>query len=172
MKDEWYFALVGPETPHTHQAKLREYDPNEDDIRSIFHDICGVLANLGVRFIVISSSGERWPVDTATDLPIFLKQLPSLLRFLDGEGDSAFELDFYEQGIERRLELTRSRSSLDIECVPYGNSASPRAKSSGDVLFWKAMLRRFYSDFLKAASDACPSVMEHPWMHEWCAVAF
>src|SRR5471032_2614651 len=81
----------------------KNYDPELDDIRSILIDVCEALSNY-VQFNVSGFGQDNWPVDVATDLAVFLEQLPYFMIAISA-GEN-FELQFYEQGIrseERRV---------------------------------------------------------------------
>lgn len=58
---------------------FRAYDTELDDIRSILMDACRLLEH-HVIFVVSGFGQDRWPVDTGTDLPVFLEQLPHVLK--------------------------------------------------------------------------------------------
>ena len=70
---------------------------------SVLQDICELLEEEGTISFFVSGFGDpNWPLDIATDLCVILEQLPLALTKLANE-TGEFELDFYEQGVERRL---------------------------------------------------------------------
>lgn len=81
---------------------MPEYDAEIDDHRSLLINVCEIIQTKNLGIFRVGGFGEDcWPVDIATDLPVFLEQLPQALESLDAA--NSFEIDFYEQGIERIL---------------------------------------------------------------------
>lgn len=69
------------------------------------------------RFVVSGFGQEKWPVSVDTDLPIFLEQLPDLLKSIESRKN--FRLDFYEQGVERYLSFILSDAEYSISCISF-----------------------------------------------------
>ncbi|AJQ96672.1 hypothetical Protein YC6258_04640 [Gynuella sunshinyii YC6258] len=79
-----------------------KYDPDLDDINSLLMRICEYMDDHGECDFEFGGFGQQsWPVDVRTDLPVFLEQLPIVLSLLSQHEN--FEIDFYEQGIERTI---------------------------------------------------------------------
>jgi hypothetical protein len=72
----------------------RFYDLCLDDVRSILVDVCRKIAR-GGEFVVSGFGQDPWPANMQTDFPVFLEQLPEILRAIH---DMTFvEIEFYEQ---------------------------------------------------------------------------
>ena len=83
------------------------YAPDLSDVTSIIDDICEDLHDLGVVGFSAGGFGQnQWPVDVWTYLPVVLGQINGVLEALLVDGDQ-FELQFYEQGLERALAFQR-----------------------------------------------------------------
>ena len=95
--------------------------------------------------------------------------MPSLLRFLEPKVLEAFELDFYEQGIRRRIELYRIGQTLEVNCVSYGDSPLTE-KSICEVASWGRMMSEFWEKFCSAVSAVAPQAIQHRWSKEWIAL--
>lgn len=98
-------------------SDMPEHDPEIDDHRSFLINACDAIQtrNLG-KFSIDGFGQHSWPVDISTDLPVFLEQLPLALKSLATEKE--FEVDFYEQGIERMLSFNPcGERSLKVSCT-------------------------------------------------------
>lgn len=82
--------------------RISDCDPELDGIITLLSMVCSQLEESGKATFIVSGFGENnWPVDISTDLAVFLEQLPqSILSF---DKNVSFEIDFYEQGVERTL---------------------------------------------------------------------
>lgn len=91
-----------------------EIDKPPDDYLSLVMEACSLLGETDCRFFVSGFGDNAWPVDVYYDLSTVLEQLPDLLAGLRaGEGGI---LDFYGQGIERRLEFFPEGRKVGIRC--------------------------------------------------------
>jgi len=140
-----------------------------DSTMALFDDVCDCLDSAGaVKFRVGGFGQLEWPVDAATDLPVMLGQLPDICEIV-AAGNEVGELDFYEQGIERRVKLEPLRNGYNVGCVS-GTSWSPNPS-----VFWEsreeisAMLRDVRDGFLSILSKAAPWISSHPLVHAWSA---
>jgi hypothetical protein len=165
MADALVMKLEGPPTSEVAPSdEIRSYNAEFDDVGSILHDLCEALANDGRFVFVVEFRGERWPVDVRTDLVTILEQLPSVPKHLR----STFELDFYEQGIERTLEFSPKGDELAIGCRSNSLRWSP---PEGTILVLRevvaSMLMLLLSQFGQFAAASRPMVVAHPWFAEW-----
>lgn len=142
----------------------RFYDPAVDDVRSILFDACGALSDY-CRFHLSGFGDASWPVDVATDLCVFLEQLPAAVAAIR-QGERA-ELDLYEQGVERRLDITPADGHCTIECTSLGAwvPAYEAERLERDALI--EMLTTLLSEFMKALTVVAPSLATHPWVLAW-----
>lgn len=129
---------------------------------------CRALAATGgVSFLVGGFGEDRWPVDVETDLAVALEQLPGVLAGLRKEGEP-FQLNFYEQGIERYLTGRREGDEVSFECMSMslGWTADPSVEivrlAEAESLFRE--LRDRYS---AAVEQVCPWLARVPAFERW-----
>ena len=150
--------------PPTMQPLTRSYDPHEDDVRSILTDICRQMGQRS-EFVVSGFGQDRWPVDVQTDLPVFLEQLPEILRAV--HEITVAEIDFYEQGIERSIVLSPDNGSYVAVCRSRTNwqpSPSIERIEYADI---EKMLLATREVFMRAFKEAAPGLAMHPWVRRW-----
>ncbi|MXN27331.1 hypothetical protein [Delftia sp. CH05] len=143
---------------------LRNYDPVEDDVRSILQDICQAIDGVA-EFNVGGFGQERWPVDIKTDLPVFLEQLPQAINAtLIG---NAMEISFYEQGVERTIEFEPLGRGYRATCLSWAKWQPQPAIEyvSSDGL--RNMLLRIQDEFLMVVEEVEPALMRCDWVKRW-----
>ena len=86
-----------------------------DDYESLVMDICQLLSETDCHFTVCGFGQEDWPVNVSYDLSSVIEQLPTAISNLQQGLDA--EIDLYGQGIERRLDFTRSENLVNIQCT-------------------------------------------------------
>src|SRR5512138_2113068 len=111
MPEEFAITL---ETPPVSELRVvtnaHEYAEDLDDVRSLLHDLCSALEEQGSIRFVVEFAGERWPTDVRTDLTTVLEQMPDVARGIS----EAFEIDFFEQGLERTLHFTAVEGEVEV----------------------------------------------------------
>ena len=139
---------------------------NQDqDYDCILLDICNMLYEAKQVIFKIEGFGEKWNiVDCKADLPCILEQMDTILEGILKKGD--FEIDFYEQGLERLLKFSFKRETVCITCTSYVNmppiSVIEMEYESVKHLFWK-----LYDDFLMCIERLLPRVMKNTLFNEW-----
>lgn len=122
---------------------------------SVFEDegaclqfICEQLASRNFLKFHVSGFGDlAWPVDVRTDLCVIMEQIIEILGQLRVGVNCS--LDFYEQGIERRILFTSNNDTLLAECLcdlSWTPVPSRIMISRTDFLL---MLDRLVDDFLQ-----------------------
>lgn len=161
-----------------------EYDlklEEVEDVKEIFPAICEELekSNL-VRFRVEGFGELPWPVDVLTDLMTVLEQLSDMLKFVEDSNSSSFCLDFYEQGIERRLIFSHVEKLVRINCrnlVMESNNIANNSKDSWGQYIeedpltrhnLKSMICNLITTFVSIADEICPTLTSHKCFQEWC----
>jgi hypothetical protein len=145
-------------------AGVRNYSGEIDDIRSLLHDLCGALDEAGEVRFVVEFAGERWPTDVRTDLSTVLEQLPVAARTLC----NAFEVDFFEQGLERTLHFKGADDMVEVSCTsrhPTWSPLTPTIHVERKQL--REALRRLVARFIAAATVMNPEAVNHPWFIDW-----
>jgi hypothetical protein len=166
MNTELIISVEGPGPAEMTSSQVApHYDEVLDDIRSILQDICAALASDERVKFVVEFAGERWPTDVKTDLASVLEQLPDALE----NTSKAFEIDFYEQGLERTLYFEPDGGGYyQVRCesrhltwlAPNTGVRMPR-----EVV--RQMLERMVDRVVELASAARPNFVRHPWFASW-----
>ena len=107
MSHDLVIAIDGPSASEIEAlGESNAYDEELDDVRSLLHDLCAALADVGRIRFVVQFAGEHWPVDVSAD------QLPGVKGLAE-----PFEIDFYEQGLERTLHFAPRGGEIDVHCT-------------------------------------------------------
>lgn len=116
----------------------------------------------------ISGFGQNsWPVDVRTDLPVFLEQLPGLVVDIQHRNNS--ELDFYEQGIERKLVFVFKKNYYEVHCYSQTDwvpSQQPEVIASEDLL---CMLFEIKKEFCAQVEKFAPTIVLNAHYIDWKA---
>jgi hypothetical protein len=138
----------------------------DDDIRSILRDTCRSLRDC-TDFHVSGFGQDEWPVDVKTDLVVLLEQIPDAIRAI--RSGSAANIDFYEQGSERYIELTPDGATYLVTCSSWQKwQPMPATESMGrDDLI--SMLVAIQTNFMEALFRMTPSLAKNPWIKDWPA---
>lgn len=149
------------------RVSLGPYDETNHDVRAILVDICEALDKPvpSVRFEVEGFGDPLWPVSVAVDLPVLLEQLPAAICGLSH--GRLVEVDFYEQGVERRLIFEPEEFAYSVTCESDSDwRPEPRIEvvSRKDAL---GMFRKVRDDFLSVAAVVWPASVGHPWLVRW-----
>ena len=161
--------LRGAIPPDTQEQQLPPMDPRFDHYLSVIDAVCDMLQDTGsVSFLTRGFGEDEWWTDVRTDLATILEQLPDLLTWLDIEGREGFDLDFYEQGMSRRLSMKREGIEIRIEGRSLAPHSEPWTPAIGhetlhvDTL--RANIEELISTFLTLAGSICPDAATHPWL--------
>ncbi len=142
----------------------RVYDLRDDDVRSILVDACDALEG-HADFLISGFGQERWPVEVRTDLAVLLEQLPDVLKAVRIGEDA--EIDMYEQGIERTLELEPQTEGYLVRCTSRTDwRPVPEVEAIGSGQL-EAMLLGVRDAFLAALERLAPMLRRHPWIIDW-----
>jgi hypothetical protein len=165
MPDELTISLEVPESVSVEIVNDQpEYDDELDDIRSLLGSICESMAeDPGIKFVV-TFKDELWPTDVETDLLTLLEQLPEVRKRLE----TPFDLDFYEQGLERTLHFTPLGDNLLVRC----DSSHPTWKApKHPAQILRADFRASISEVVVRFSDVAatirPALVKHRWFIAW-----
>lgn len=127
-----------------------------DDDDSLAMDACELLSGTDARFFVSGFGQEAWPVNVSYGLSSVIEQLPEAIDSLRS-GRSA-EIDFYGQGIERRLTFVPAGDTTQIRC---SSGTTWRPDPDVEVLSRTAaldLLTGLAGDFGAALRRAAPEV--------------
>ncbi|MEZ6121735.1 MAG: hypothetical protein R3C49_01010 [Planctomycetaceae bacterium] len=84
-----------------------------EDVRTVFSDACEQIDGTGQGVFRVSGFGDDlWPVDLATDLPVFPEQLPGAIRALGTDMDIFSSTSTNRGSSERCISNDRARVTL------------------------------------------------------------
>lgn len=157
--------VQGQDFPH---IVARHYNEEEDDVTTLISDICETLDKSGKVYFRVSGFGQDlWRVDVRTDLPVLLEQLPEAIDAATNEIGSSFTLDFYEQGIERRLVFTPDGDEFVVRCESDTDWQPDPEEEKIKATRVRKMLLAIRDRFLTVARTAAPEIYKHEWLHDW-----
>lgn len=134
---------------------------------AIVADICEVF-NMSeeIEFIVMGFGQDKWPVDCMYDLLCVAENLPKIIMGFS-ENIFNFELDFYEQGLERKLTFKDKGTFIEIFC-------KSRTKWKPEPLFectskkeLVEMILKLYRKFIFYSQYLCKNLLENPLMDKF-----
>ena len=144
---------------------LPGYDQVLDNIESLIDDICDWLSEIpGVEFKVTGFELE-WIVDVRVDLSTIVWQVPDVLKALFES--KSVTLDFYEQGVERRLCFQCHGSQVRIECQDLFGKSEPAITEWMELSQLMQMLTEFLKTFIHLATIVCPTIVTHEMFTTW-----
>jgi hypothetical protein len=142
----------------------RAYDAEVDDVRSILIDVCKLASQDGC-FVVSGFGQDRWPVDVRTDLVVLLEQLPEALIAI--ESGAPFAIDFYEQGVRRRISFSPADDGYVAECLSFGKWQPSPAVELIDRPALLRILTAVLDEFMRFMKGRLPDLIRHPWVQSW-----
>ncbi|RKZ58718.1 MAG: hypothetical protein DRR08_15720 [Candidatus Parabeggiatoa sp. nov. 2] len=145
--------------------EIRDSAINFETTESMIMSICSVLDELDCcSFNVCGFGDTQWPVDVCTDMSVFLEQLNPALKAIYNADD--FELDFYEQGIERRVSFSFDSGCYHICCVS-GTNWEPLSESDMDIEAIKSQLVKVKAVFVALSQQVFPVLSQHSLFARW-----
>lgn len=159
--------VIGNLVPFPQLDREPDYDYQYDNYLSALIDLCDVLDETSIFKFQVSGFGQdRWPVDIRTDLLTILEQMPTILRSIEC-ASYPFQLDFYEQGIERQLNFEEANTFIKISC--YGGTLwepnpSVYFVKESDILIQLYNLR---DSFVEAVKIVCPKLASSELFATW-----
>lgn len=164
MQSELPTVLRTPELELHHDEPLSPHD----ELVHVLGAQCRALARTAsVSFHVGGFGQDPWPVDVETDLAVALEQLPGVLDGLRKEGEP-FQLNFYEQGIERYLTGMRHGDEVRFECMSMSLrwSADPSVEIVG-LAEAEIMFRSLRDRYVVGVERVCPWLAHVPAFERW-----
>lgn len=144
-----------------------EFDPELKDIITILDEICDRLSDTDkIDFIIKGFGEERWPVDIWCDLPVLLEQLPEAFENLK-KSKYNFEIDFYEQGVQRKLIINGDINLASIKCKSETEWIPEPEIIEIEKTKLSRMLKKVFDDFLMISNKVCPALCNEEVFVEW-----
>ncbi|HVJ62690.1 MAG TPA: hypothetical protein VM555_08250 [Tahibacter sp.] len=143
-----------------------EFDPEFDNIVSILNGTCDALEGTGT-FVIEGFGRGIWPTDLYSDLCIFLEHLPVALIAIESKKD--FVIEFYEQGLELRLEFFVEGDRYIARCAPMHGvlENSVRPTETIDTKTIHQMFRGVMDEFLRVVRQLYPWLLDNPCVRGW-----
>ena len=146
---------------------LREYDEELDDINSLLMDLCEIIQDTQeVQFVVSGFGQDFWSVDVWVDLATILEQLPSIFDCIRSK-EKVFELDFYEQGVQRRLICEKMKSDYHIKYYSSTNWIPNPSLIVIDCKDLESQLINLQKDFVSISTTLYPQLSTNLWFIDW-----
>lgn len=144
------------------------YDCQEDNAtNSVIQDLCEILEETGIVHFKVEGFGQDvWPVDVAIDLASILEQIPEVIDCIR-RGDYPFYLDFYEQGIQRKIVFEETDKILKLTCYS-GTSWVPSPNfilSSEEHIL--SMFVNLKNSFVQVVTKLCPELSSSDLFSTW-----
>lgn len=160
--------LILKNVPSTNRLSIEDLllEIELDGPIAILIAICEVFEiSESIVFLVSGFGQEQWPVDCRTDLLTVIEQVPFILKKISKQ-DFSFQLDFYEQGIERLLIFEEENHQVRVNCVSRTNWTPDDAiyTEKDKVLM---MFEHFYYRFLEYSQILCPNLADHILLNDW-----
>jgi hypothetical protein len=143
-----------------------DYDEELHDVNAIIMDLCIALGEThAFEFRVSGFGDERWPLDIATDLATVLGQLPGALSAC--AAGAPFELNLFEQGVERRLEFEPKDTCYEVRCLSLTDWQPKPQIEQIDTALVRSMLQRLKDTFCEICENLLPATSAHPWFKSY-----
>lgn len=134
---------------------------------TILDEICDRLSDTNkIDFIINGFGEERWPVDVWCDLSVLLEQLPEAFENLR-KSKYNFEIDLYEQGIQRKLIINGDTNLAFIKCISETDWIPEPGKIEIENAKLFGMFKKFFDDFLMMSNKVCPVLCKEKVFVEW-----
>lgn len=145
----------------------KKYYSDIDDETSVILDICDIFYESKiVKFIVSGFGEEEWPVDCKYDLPGIIEVIPGILRNME-KGNYNFILDFFEQGIERKVIFNECDGVVIASCLSRTKWKAIPSVLKIEKTELNRVLKTFYKNFILYASIMCNDFIKNPLLTEW-----
>jgi len=144
-----------------------DFEPDHTDISMILFEICSNLHHSGqVEFTVSGFGDASWPVDVEVDLSTIIDQVKEALCEIK-EGRFDFEIDFYEQGVQRRItvEDAGKNAMLTCDCCTSWD-ADPRSINMNKNEL-KYIVESLFAKFGKLSEELTPDLYALKLFQEW-----
>ena len=148
----------------------KSYDTELDDETSIIFDICNFFEETGeIKFIVSGFGDSEWGVDCKFDLPGIIEILPELISKLN-QKKYDFNLNFYEQGVEREVIFRESKGSIIVSCLSQTKWKLLPSNYEMTKESVEKIVRGLYNTFILYSEKLCPRLIKNPLLLDWMKV--
>ncbi len=150
---------------HKGMDVLEPSDLDFDSVESMVMFLCDLLDEADCcHFFVKGFGDDNWPVDVHTDMSCFVEQLNAGILAIKNSLD--FDLDFYEQGLQRRVNFTFENDAYNLNCVS-GTDWKPSSEISMDAKAIEKKLVTFKSKLTNVALMKIPQLNDNNVFKSW-----
>jgi hypothetical protein len=147
---------------------VRQETPEEPDwdLDLVALHTCEALEETGTTFAVSGFGDPHWPVDVQFDLASVVPQLPQVMSDLAAKRPT--EINFYEQGVQRIVEMTpQGSSTVLLHCKSFGNWVPLSADETMKLADLEEMLGSLAFKFAGAVAKIYPELATVPPLPQW-----
>jgi hypothetical protein len=138
-----------------------------DDVVAVLISICEVFEQSEMVSFVVSGFGqEKWPINCRTDLATVMEQIPDIIEKISEETFS-FQLDFYEQGVERQLVFEQEGELVRVTCISRTNWLPTPSVIFMERVEVSTMFENLYNNFFEFSSVLCVDLVKNPLLKDW-----
>jgi hypothetical protein len=113
--------------------------------------ICEKMSEDNTAIFFVEGFNLKWPIDVLTDLSCIIPQLPFAIEAL--KKDKTFSLEFFEQGLERKMIFYYSPEKNRIKCYSlFDHLCSPIIESIKPSEL-ECLLRTLLKNFIQIANN-------------------
>jgi hypothetical protein len=147
---------------------VRQGTPEEPDwdLDLVALHTCEALEEAGAVFVVSGFGDPQWPVDVQFDLASVVPQLPQVMSDLAAQRRT--EINFYEQGVQRTVEMTpQGTSGVLLHCRSFGNWTPLSADETVELADLEEMVGGLAVKFAGAVAEIYPELVTVPPLPQW-----
>ncbi len=143
------------------------YDSELDNQNSVILDICEIFEEVGnIKFVVSGFGEDEWKLSCYMDLPCIIEDLPFILKKIKAK-DYNFDLDFYEQGVSRKITFVDSGEYVTLKAsswIDWEPNPSETTMNKADI---DKMIINLHTDFATLGKELCEHLMINPMFADW-----
>ncbi len=164
---EMYLTKVGLTKEVTENFIDTIYDLELDNQNSVILDICEIFHYAGnIKFVVSGFGEDEWNLSCLMDLPCIIEDLPYILSKIKAK-DYNFDLDFYEQGVQRKITFVASGDSVTLKAsswIDWEPNPSETTMNKADI---DKMIINLHTDFATYGKELCEHLILNQMFADW-----
>jgi hypothetical protein len=169
----FYVSLIENHNPTGYEIEIEpDFIDSIDfsEIQGIIFGACKLLHKSNhLEFRVSGFGSDSWGLDISTDFMIIVEQLPRLFEWIDGGGQGAFNLDFYEQGVELRVIFSLTDNQVQINCESLDKGEINPITEFCEFREFNIMFSKVLMKFItEAKSILFPMLENNRCFDDWC----
>ena len=140
-----------------------------DSCEELLSLICSQIQDDNTHTFKVEGFDQIQSVDCRTDLLCVIEQIPEILANITNRNFN-FNLDFYEQGVEKILEFKDNEKYVKVLCrdMLSGNLIFKENNVSKKCL--EDMFKNIYDEFLKVTQIMCPYILNHKQFYSFLKI--